>query len=156
MSAGIDKPKPFQMNEIVTQGTISHGRIDLRADISKLAFSSSSNGLKNLALAVRKVMSDAKRRHVPARQKPNTHRSANLQELRLWMTCTQTQFNNSLCTTSPSFNQSSPIEDLCDQWVSRSRQMFSLQVLNFHAEGKRTGTPYLKAIIVNSQAHCTA
>jgi len=48
------------------QSTICDIRIDLSADIGKLVFSSSGNGLENLALAVREVMTDAKRRHIPA------------------------------------------------------------------------------------------
>jgi hypothetical protein len=52
------------MNKIVAQCTVCHRGIDLSADVGKLAFSSSSNGLENLALAVREVMSNAKRRHI--------------------------------------------------------------------------------------------
>ncbi len=109
------------MKKIVAQCTICHRGIDLSADIGKLAFSPPSNGLKNLALAVREVMSDPKRRHIPARQKPNAHRPTNLHKFWLRMAGAQTQFNNFLRTTSPAFNQSSPIEDLCDQGVSRAR-----------------------------------
>jgi hypothetical protein len=144
------------MKKIVAQCTVCHRGIDLSADTGKLALSFSSNGLKDLALAVREVMSDAKRRHIPARQKPNAHRSTNLQKFWLWMAGTQTQFNNFLRATSPTFNQSSAIEDLCDQWISRSRQMLKLQILNFHAKRKTAGTPNLQAVIVNGQTHCTA
>jgi len=61
----------------------------------------------------------------------------------------QTKFNNLLRATSPALNQSSPIKDLRDQRISRSRQMLPLEILNLHAERKFPGTPYLKAIIVD-------
>ena len=144
------------MKEIVAQCTICHCGIDLSANIGKLVLSFSSNGLRDLALAVREVMSDAKRRHMPARQKPNAHCSTNLQKSWLRMAGTQTQFNNFLRATPPTFNQPSAIEDLCDRWISKSRQMFSLQILNFHAERKTDGTPNLQAVIVNGQTHWTA
>jgi hypothetical protein len=80
MPAGIDKTKPFQMKKVITQSTISYGRIDLSADIGKRAFSPTSNGLKNLALAFSKIMRHAKRSHIPTRQESNTYRSGNLQE----------------------------------------------------------------------------
>jgi len=144
------------MKEIVAQCTICHRGIDLSADTGKLALSFSSNGLKDLALAVREVMSDAKRRHIPARQKPNAHRPTNLQKLWLRVAGAQTQFNNFLRATSPTFNQSSPIEDLCDQWISRARQMLKLQLFNLHSKGKVAGTPDLQTVIVNGKTHCTA
>jgi hypothetical protein len=53
------------------QCTICHRGIDLSADIGKLAFTPPSNGLKNLALAVREVMSEAKRCHIGARRESN-------------------------------------------------------------------------------------
>lgn len=115
--------------QIAAQCTICHCGIDLSADIGILAISSSCNGLKNLALAVREVMSDAKRRHIPARQKPNNRRSTILWIVSLRMAGAQTQFNNFLRTTSPAFNQFAPIEDLCEQWISKARQMLSLQFL---------------------------
>jgi len=49
-------------------------RIDLSADTGKLAFSLSRNDLKDLALAVREVMSDAKRSHSSAQSKRRIHR----------------------------------------------------------------------------------
>jgi hypothetical protein len=115
--------------QIAAQCTICHCGIDLSADIGKLAFSSSCNGLKNLALAIREVMSGAKRRHIPARQKSNAHRSIILWKVSLLMAGAQTQFNNFLRTTSPAFNQFAPIEDLCEQWISRARQMLTLRIL---------------------------
>lgn len=48
--------------------------IDLSADTGKLALSFSSNDLKDLALAVREVMSDAKRSHSSAQSKSHIHR----------------------------------------------------------------------------------
>ena len=70
----VEAAKPFQMEEIVAQCTICHCGIDLSADMGKLAFSFSRNGLKNLALAVCEVMSDAKRRHSSAQTKSHIHR----------------------------------------------------------------------------------
>ena len=49
------------MKAIFARCTICHRGIDLSADIGKLAFSPSGDGLENLALAVREVMSDAMR-----------------------------------------------------------------------------------------------
>jgi hypothetical protein len=120
MSAGIDQPKPFQMKQIIAQRSVSRRGIDLRADISKLAFPPTSDSLKNLALAFSKVMRNAKRSYIRARQEPNAYRSGDLQELRFWMAGPQTQLNNLLRASSPALNQSSPVKDLRDQRISRS------------------------------------
>ena len=40
VSAGIDQPKSFQMKQIVAQSTVSHSRIDLRANTGEWAFHS--------------------------------------------------------------------------------------------------------------------
>jgi hypothetical protein len=154
MSAGIDQPKPFQMKQIIAQRSVSRRGINLCADIGKLAFPPTSDGLKNLALAFSKVMRNAKRSYIPARQEPNAYRSSDLQELRFWMAGPQAQLNNLLRASSPALNQSSPVKDLRDQWISGSRQMLPLEILYLHAERKFPGTPYLKAIIVNCYAHC--
>jgi hypothetical protein len=99
-------------------------------------------------------MGDAKRRHISARKEPNTDCSRNLQEIRFWVAGAETQFDNLLRAASPAFNQSSPVKDLRDQWIARSRQMLPLEILNLHAERKFSGTLYLKAIIVYCHAHC--
>jgi hypothetical protein len=156
MSAGIDQPKPFQMKQIIAQRSVSRRGIDLCADIGKLTFSPTSDGLKNLALAFSKIMRNAKRSYIPARQEPNAYRSGDLQELRFWMAGPQTQLNNLLRATPPALNQSSPVKDLRDQRILRSRQLLPLQILDLHAERKFPGTPYLKAIIVDCHARCSA
>ena len=85
MSAGIDQPKSFQMKQIVTQSTVSHSRIDLRANTGEWAFHSAGNSLKNPALPICKVMGNAERRHITAWQEPNAYRPGDLQELRFRM-----------------------------------------------------------------------
>jgi hypothetical protein len=52
---------------IVTQRSVSFMRIDLDPDSGKLAFPPTSDGLKNLVPALRKIMCDAKRRSIAAR-----------------------------------------------------------------------------------------
>src|ERR1039458_3850134 len=101
MAAGIDQPKPFQMKQIIAQSTVSRRGIDLSADIGKLAFPPTSDGLKNLALAFSKIMCDAKRRNIAARQEPNAYCSGDLQELRFRVAGPEAQFNNLLRAASP-------------------------------------------------------
>jgi hypothetical protein len=56
--------------------------IDLNTDSGKLAFPPTSGGLKNPALRFIKVMCDAKRRNIAARQEPNAGCSGDFRELR--------------------------------------------------------------------------
>ncbi len=121
VSTGVNQAKSFQMNEIITQRAVSDSRINLGTNISEWPTSISGESLKNLPLAVCQVVANAKRSHIPARQKPDAHRSSNLQELRLRVASAQTQFNNFLRTTAPSFHQPTSIENLSDQRVSRPR-----------------------------------
>jgi len=68
----------------------------LCADRGKRGLLYVGDSLKDLALPIRKVMCNAKGRHISARQEPNTHRSSNLQELRLRVAGPEAQFNNLL------------------------------------------------------------
>jgi len=68
---------------IVTQRSVSCTGIDLNADSGKLAFPPTIDGVKNLALRFIKVMCDAKRRNISARQEPNADCSSDFLELRL-------------------------------------------------------------------------
>jgi len=133
---------------------LSHSRIYLHTDTRKRPFPSVGDSLKDPALPICKIMGDAKRSHISARQEPNTYCAGDLQELRFRMTGPKTQLNNLLGAASPALNQPSPVKDLRDQRISRPRQMLPLKTLNLHAERKFPGTPYLKAIIVDCHAHC--
>lgn len=118
MSLRVDEPKPFQMREIVAQGTVSDSGVHLGPDTGKWPSSTSSKSLEDLPLPISKVMTHAKRSHIPAWQEPDTDRSSNLQELRLWVASTQAEFNDFLRASTPSFYQSTPIKDLGNQRVS--------------------------------------
>jgi hypothetical protein len=83
VSARIDQSKFLQMTRIIAQRSASCMRIDLNADSGELAFPPTSDGLKNLVPAFSKVMCDAKRRSLAARQEPNANCSSDFLELRL-------------------------------------------------------------------------
>jgi hypothetical protein len=82
VSARIDQSKFLQMTRIMAQHSVSRMGIDLNADSGKLAFPPTIDGLKNLALRFIKVMYDAKRRNISARQEPNAACSSDFLELR--------------------------------------------------------------------------
>jgi transcriptional regulator with XRE-family HTH domain len=82
MSSGIDQSKFFHMMQLIAQRSVSRIGIDWNADSGKLAFPPTSDGLKNLALGFSKVMRDAKRCSIAARQKPNADCSSYFRELR--------------------------------------------------------------------------
>ena len=67
---------------IVTQRLVSYMTIDLDAASGKLAFRPTIDGLKNLAPAFSKIMCDAKRPNISARQEPNAGCSGYFRELR--------------------------------------------------------------------------
>jgi hypothetical protein len=62
----------------------------LCADIRKRGLLSAGDCLKNPALPVRKIVSDAERRHIAAREETNAYCPGYFQELRLGMACTET------------------------------------------------------------------
>jgi transcriptional regulator with XRE-family HTH domain len=82
VSARIDQSRFLQMTRIMAQRSVSRMGIDLNADSGKLAFPPTIDGLKNLALRFIKVMYDAKRRNISARQEPNADCSSDFLELR--------------------------------------------------------------------------
>ena len=65
MSARIVQSMFLQMTQIIVQGSVSREGIDMRAEIGNLVFPYTSDGLMNLALAVREIMRDAKRATQP-------------------------------------------------------------------------------------------
>jgi hypothetical protein len=70
------------MTQIIAQRSVSRMGVDLNVDSGKLAFPPTSDGLKNLAPAFSKIMHDAKRRNIAARQEPNADYSSDFRELR--------------------------------------------------------------------------
>ena len=83
LSARIDQSRFLQMTRIIAQRSVSRMGIDLNADSGKLAFIPPIDGLKNLAPRFIKIMCDAKRRNIVARQEPNAGCSGDFRELRL-------------------------------------------------------------------------
>jgi len=97
---GIYKAKPFQMYEVVAEGTLGRLGGHFRSELTKGSSFPPSERLEQLALPWSKVVCNAMRCNIGAWKEAHAHGSSLLEELRFWMTSSDTQLNQSLSPSS--------------------------------------------------------
>src|SRR5436309_3200007 len=97
-------PRPLQLMSLKLRNIVSssrkvrpaQGTFQTYQDLSKRMPLPIAKNLQNLPLPIAQVMTDSARRQVLARQEPHHHFCGSFLELRLWMPCGLTQFDDLL------------------------------------------------------------
>ena len=100
-TARLNQPKTAQQDKIVPKGTVGQVRIDSFFDLPERAAFTVPEGVQDAPLAVGKIVTDAVRWDVSARDETNDNIAGPLLELRLRLTSRPTQLNDLLGPTAP-------------------------------------------------------
>ncbi len=88
-------------------------------------------------------------------EKAHANRTRLLNKFRLWLARSKAKFDNFLCPSTPSLNQTSLIEHIRYEGIARARLVIMFEVFYLQSEGKRPSTPNLQPIVVDRQTNST-
>src|SRR5579883_1498153 len=143
------------MQQLIPKRPLRSRRRDQSAQVAKTDFLFTCERLQNLALARREIMGHTVWRDVAAGQEAHTHRAGLLDELRLGVSCLDTQLDDLLRAAAPSFHKAPPIEGFRDERIPRPGQVVPLQVIDTQPKRQSAVAPDLQAIIIDRQTHRT-